>query len=240
MAVILEGIEFESIWKVAHKWANKDFNHSDIANLDPFVKVRMQKMARAVMLKKLGLRNANNIIEMDSWMLINMLVDRKVFWNLRNCYFKNIINKDFLDSRYVSRSEVLRWCEAEYLSFPDFWIEDNTLSTLPEALKDKKISNRESDKVACRALASALWHIDPRIEPSHMAKSYFLSKYGNAQQYTDPKTVLGWITDLDPRPEIRTRHRPKNIEYLIDLKGSSGLNEKAVQELLKNQSLSIS
>jgi hypothetical protein len=223
--VFLEGIEYETIWKVAHKWADVDPDKSNPDALDEFVKARIQLIARAVIKGELSLRNANNVPMQDSYWMINMIVEYWVFWPLRDCYFHNKFDKKILDSHYISRSELFRWCEANYLSFPPFWLDDNSMSKIPDALKDKPASKRDKDKAACRALANLLWHIDPHIAPAHMVESGIFQSLGDVGEYKDDKTIKGWIADLDPLKEKRS-HRPRAIEYKIDLK-SGGLNEKA-------------
>ena len=223
--VFLEGIEYESIWKVAHKWADVDPDKSNPEALNEFVKTRTQMIARAVLKGELSLRNANNIPMQDSYWLINMIFEYWVFWPLRDCYRHNRFNKKILDSHYISRSELFRWCEANYLSFPNFWIDDNLVSKIPDALKNKPASKRDKDKAACRALAQLLWRIDPRIAPKHMIESKIFQDIGNALDYKDDKTIKGWIADLDPLKADRDG-RPPSIEYKIDLK-SGCLNEKA-------------
>jgi hypothetical protein len=226
--MVLVGIEFDSIWAIAHKWADKDPSNSDPDALNDFVKARIQLMARAVILRRLTIRDSDGMPIMESNIVINAIWDHKPFWHLRASYFHNKFNKEILDSHYLSRSELFRWCEAEYLSFPQYWIDDNAFSKVPEALKDKPASTREKDKAACRALASLLWSIDPRIAPKHMAESKQLKQFGNAHNYTDEKTVKGWIADLDPQKNERKEGRPPIIDYYIDLK-NGGLNPKGIE-----------
>jgi hypothetical protein len=223
--VFLEGIEYETIWRVVHNWAKIDPDKSDPEALNEFVKARIQLIARAVVKGDLSLRNYNNVPMQDSHWMINMILEYWVFWPLRACYFHNKFNKKILDSHYISRSELFRWCEANYLSFPPFWLDDNSMSRIPDALKDKPASKRDKDKAACRALANLLWHIDPHIAPAHMVESEIFQSLGDVAEYKDDKTIKGWIADLDPFKEKRS-HRPRAIEYKVDLK-SGGLNEKA-------------
>lgn len=223
--MILVGIEFDSIWAIAHKWADIDPSKSNPDALDDFVKARIQLMARAGVLRRLTIRSSNGMPVMDSNIFWNAIWDYKPFWHLRASYFHNKFNKEILDSHYLSRSELFRWCEAEYLSPPAFWLDDNPISRIPESSKDNPASKRDKDKAACRALASLLWSIDPRIAPSHMVKSKQFEQFGNADNYIDDKTVKGWIEDLDPRKNERKEGRPPKIDYYIDLK-NGGLNPK--------------
>jgi hypothetical protein len=64
--MILEGIEFETIWRVAHKWANQDPSASNSESLDSFVKERLQRITRAVIHQKLSLRGSNSMPALDN------------------------------------------------------------------------------------------------------------------------------------------------------------------------------
>lgn len=223
--MILEGIEFETIWRVAHKWANQDPSASNAESLDPFVKERLQRITRAVIHQKLSLRGSNSMPALDNWLVTNMLFERKVFWGLRACYYHQKIDKSLLDSFYVSRAEVLKWCNEEFLALPKFWLEDNIFSNIPEKSKDSPASKRDKAEAAWRTLAQALWMIDQRIHPSHIADSEALRKLEHLKDHK-PDTVKGWIADLDPLKAERDG-RPPNHEYYIDLKTGS-LNEKCI------------
>jgi hypothetical protein len=223
--MILEGIEFDSIWQVAHKWVNKDPNVSNAQSLHPSVSEKLQRIARAAIFRKISLRNSNNMPVLDFWIVVNMMIERKLFWGLRACYFHQKFDKSLLDSLYVSRAEVLRWCESEYLSPPQFWLEDNQISKIPEKIKDSPASKRDKAEAAWKAFAQALWLIDPRIHPSHIAKSEAIRQFENVKDYT-PDTVRDWIVDLDPLKDERNTGAPPKVEYLIDLK-TGGLNKKA-------------
>lgn len=217
--VPLKGREFETIWNVAHKWGNLDPTTSKVESLDDEAKIRIQRIARAIMFRQLSLRRADNLPVMDSpYLLVNFFVDPVTFWKVRNTYFTDEFDHAFLNTHYISRSELLRWCETQYLTYPEFWLEDNSISQIPQQQRDKPASQKDKDKAACRAIAQSFWKIDPRIHPSHMAESYFLREYGNAKNYRDDKTVRGWIADLDPQAELRKPGRPNDIEYFIDLK----------------------
>lgn len=229
--MILEGIEFDTIWRVAHKWANQDPNTNNTESLHPLVSDRLQRMARAAIFRKLSLRDTTNTPVLDSWLLINMIFERKIFWGLRACYFHHKFDQALLDSVYVSRAELLKWCEVGYLSPPQFWLEDNLISKIPEKAKHSPASRRDKAIVAWRSFAQALWLIDPNIHPRHMAESNALKELENVKGYS-PDTVRDWIVDLDPLKGVRNTGAPPKIDYLIDLK-TGGLNKKGVTTFIE-------
>lgn len=223
--MFLKGIEFDTIWRVAHKWVDQDPNTNNIESLQDLVKIRIQRLARAVIKGKLSLRKSNGVPALDSGSIFSITLEREIFWPLRNCYVKEKFDQSLLDSVYVSRAEVLKWCEGEYLSPPQFWLENNLTSNFPEKSKNSPASKRDKAEAAWKAFAQALWLIDPRIHPSHIAKSEALRKFENVKDYT-PDTVRDWIVGLDPLKGERNTGAPRKVEYLIDLK-TGGLNKKA-------------
>lgn len=228
--MFLKGIEFETIWRVAHKWVDQDPNANNIGSLQDLVKIRIQRLARAVIKRKLSLRKSNGVPALDSGFIFSITFEGKIFWPLRNCYVKEKFDQSLLDSVYVSRAEVLKWCEGEYLSPPQFWLENNLTSNSPEKSKDSPASKRDKAEAAWKAFAQALWMIDQRIHPRHIAESKAFRKFENVKDYK-PDTVRDWIADLDPS-KIDRNGRPNDIEYYIDLE-TGGLNEKGITTFIK-------
>lgn len=50
-----------------------------------------------------------------------------------------------------------------------------------------------------------------------MADSKAIQFYGNGKQYTDPKTIKSWISEVDPQRKTRNTGRPKDMVYKINL-----------------------
>jgi hypothetical protein len=96
--------------------------------------------------------------------------------------------------------------------------------------KDSPASKRDKAEATWRAYAQVLWLIDPRIHPSHIAKSTALRKIENVRGH-NPDTVRDWIADLDPL-KIDREGRPPSIEYYIDLE-TGGLNEKGLPTFIQ-------
>lgn len=136
------------------------------------------------------------------------------------------IDKKLLDSLYISRAEVLKWCNDEYLALPQFWLEDNQLSKIPEKAKDAPASKRDKAEATCRAYAQLLWMIDPKIHPKHIAESETLKRLENVKGF-QADTTRQWIIDLDPQKSDRKTGAPPKVEYKIDLK-TGGINEKSL------------
>jgi len=221
--MFLEGVEFESIWNLAHKWANQDPAKTDLNHLSADVKEKIQRIARAAILKKISLRQELNIV-FDSYIILNMLIDWRIFWPLRACYYHDRFNQSLLDSLYVTRAEILKWCELEYLTPPAHWMPNLLTPSEPDTNKKPSLTRSDKAEIAWRSFAQSMWMIDPRIHPKHMAESEYFRSLDKDHIY-GIDTVKGWIADLDPQSGQRNG-RPQSIEYIVDLK-SGGLNKKA-------------
>lgn len=219
----LEGIEFESIWNLAHKWLNRDPNESSVENLNGEVRERIQRIARAAISAKFPLRYKKNPI-LESHALINMLFDWHVFWPLRATYHYDKLNEPLLKALYVPRAEILRWCENDYLDPPAYWMPNHSAASDSDKSKDHQQSKRAKATIAWQTFAQSMWMIDPKIHPKHMAESEYFRSLDKDYIY-GIETVKGWIADLDPQLGQRNG-RPQSIEYIVDLK-SGGLNKKA-------------
>lgn len=125
----LEGTEFLSIWKAAHLWVGQDPDASDPQALPQPVKDYIHLLIVGYLRGDLDLRGKwlrHNSNEQNP--LILFFAEIPLMLKLRKCQYKDIFDKELLDSLGIARGEVLRWCEKEYRSYPPFW--------LPEGLED--------------------------------------------------------------------------------------------------------
>lgn len=63
----------------------------------------------------------------------------------------------------------------------------------------------KTDKLVCQGIARALWDIYPNMTLKEMTNQRAIQIYGNGSQYKDPKTLPGWLSEVDPRPEDQRR-----------------------------------
>jgi hypothetical protein len=61
------------------------------------------------------------------------------------------------------------------------------------------------DRLVCQGIARTLWDIDISITVKDMTNRKAIQVYGNGCKYKDPKTVPGWLSEVDPRPEDKRR-----------------------------------
>lgn len=216
--MFLESKDFLTIWDIAHRWAGYDADATDPLNLPEDVKYWIHKVILGYFSKDLTLRrkSGRRVVDEDIYLLVfNITPWRTRLWK---CLTIDTFDKDFLNSFYVMRSQIINWCSKEHVDPPGFWT-----ALRPEAGPAAKptINNRrkdeEMDRLVCQAIAKSYWDIDPQIHPAHMAKARAIMLYGNGKFYKDPDTIKGWIAEVDPSREQRKSGRPPEIPYLIDL-----------------------
>lgn len=80
---------------------------------------------------------------------------------------------------------------------------------------DKKFElkyDQRIDKPVCQGIARTLWDIYPDTTLKDMSNHNAIQMYGNGRHYKDPKTVPGWLSEVDPRPEDKRRGpKKKNV-----------------------------
>lgn len=217
--MFLESKDFLTIWDIAHRWAGYDADATEPQSLPEDAKYWIHKVVFGYFSKDLVLRrkNGKRVLDEDIYLLLvfNVTPWRSRLWE---CLTRDVFDKDFLNSLYVMRSQIITWCAKEHIDPPAFW---TALRPEAEPAGKPTINNRrkdeEIDRLVCQAIARSYWDIDPQIHPAHMAKAKAIRLYGNGKQYKDPDTVKGWILEVDPLKDQRKIGRPPEIPYLIDL-----------------------
>jgi len=71
----------------------------------------------------------------------------------------------------------------------------------------RMLREHEIDKSVCQAVAMTLWDIDPDMEIEQLSEHQAIQKHGKGKLYTDPKTVRGWLSEVDVRRRKRGRKK---------------------------------
>ncbi len=215
---MLHESDFRSIWDIAHLWAGYPRGGQESEVPEPVLD-KLQKLIWAFAKKKISLRTRSaHLVPSDDVRLLAFSLDSP-----RSKLLEMVVQRRFegqiLDSMFVTRSEVLRWCEDDFLTPPAIWAPGAKTGGGAEAQKVIVGRHREEaiDKQLCQAIARTLWDIDPQIHPAHMINHKAIQKYGNAGQYEDDDTIRGWIVEVDPLRGERKPGRPPSVRYILDL-----------------------
>lgn len=218
----LDSDDYQTVWQLAHNWvgAAPDKNYTD--ELPTELKEAIHRLMHASLNQAISIRTRNRGFFLDESFL-SFIFDFHHTSRFLKCLRKDVFDKAYLDSIYVKRGDVLRWCQNEFLTPPPLWSEQKAnapgefTNIANKFVLENRIRDDRIDKLVCQSIARTVWQIDSNIHPSHMAKSKFIQLYGNGKLYTDEDTVKNWIAEVDPQKSERKTGRPPKIDYLIDL-----------------------
>jgi len=120
------------------------------------------------------------------------------------CFEGRIYDKGKLDSVYMSKWSLRKFCHRQGVALPTFWY------TKEEAEEPTPAPKRPSqiDKQMCGAVAQTLWDIDPTLTIAAIIEHKAIQRFANGALY-GAKTLRDWVKEVDPRPPEAKRGRPK-------------------------------
>jgi hypothetical protein len=229
---MLHESDFRSIWDIAHLWAGQSRGEHDTELPEPVLD-KVQKLIWAFTRKKISLRTRSGFRVPSDDHYVFFFNFNKPRVQLVEMLVQQRFDEAILDSLFVMRSEVLKWCEDDFLPPPAIWAGGAKNGGGAEEQKAVVATHRDEaiDKQLCQAIARTLWDIDPQVPIAHMVKHKAIRPYGNASMYKDEDTVRSWIGEVDPLKGQRKAGRPPTVPYLIDLK-NGGLNKDALRDFI--------
>ncbi len=120
--MFLDSDDFKSVWQLAHNWVDEDLNTTDTKAISPKLKTAIHRLMHAMVNHELSARSRKRrIFEDDSfWTFVFDLIHYLRFYL---CLRRNRFNKNYLDSLYVKRYEVISWCtNVAFLDLPPCWV----------------------------------------------------------------------------------------------------------------------
>lgn len=127
--------EFKSIWEVAHRWEEVEpppsIDNEAVLSLERVID-KIERISWAFLRRKFPLRelSGRRILDGDG------ILDHFVFNWSRNRLIRCLERKNypgsFIDGLYVMRGDLLKWCEEEFLTPPEFWMEETNRSRLED------------------------------------------------------------------------------------------------------------
>jgi len=232
--------DYLSIWEIAHRWHNSDPNITDSLSLPLPVQDSLRVLSRALVMDEFHVLNRNgtqywnfyDIPEIENFntstprqeISIELedeyaeFSDRKLrrhyeaVEGLDKTIKDRIYDKDKLESIFLDKREVFKFCTEHDFTPPDFWFSEKDKSQLSNEVQDsekieKKLRPVQLNKKLCRAVAQTLWLQTPTLTIADICRSEAIKKYGNGGFYSE-KTIREWVSDLDIR-EGEKRGRPK-------------------------------
>jgi hypothetical protein len=145
------------------------------------------------------------------------IVDHGHFNKFLKCLRKDVFDKAYLDTIYVRRSDVLRWCQNEFLTPPPVWRlpettqEPPTLSVNEQDDEDNDwytaLTTKRKQRVSCLEMAKKLWEINPDWSYEEVYRNPIMLRYGNPAVFT-LKSFKKWAREFAP-DAAKSGGRPK-------------------------------
>lgn len=138
---------------------------------------------------------------------------RKAVAGLDHCYGHRIYDREKLESIFVGKYELFRFCHERNITPPEFWYTtaekaDLLKSDNAESGSEKKLRSNQLDRLLCQAIARTLWDAEPTLTIADLCTHPAILRFGNGAHYQE-KTRRSWLSEVDPRPESAKRGRPR-------------------------------
>lgn len=130
------------------------------------------------------------------------VLDFQHFRKFRQCLRNDEFDKSYLNSIYLKRGDVLRWCQSEFLIPPPIWqVAEMVVIKSDEPLDDSdddkdgwydKISDRRKQRIACLEIAKQLWKDNPELSYKEVHSHPVMTRYGYGKTFSFD-TFKKWV-----------------------------------------------
>lgn len=188
----LQTNEFETVWKLALNMAGVDDEAIDQDHLPETVRDSLFAIISAITWHKISVRTCSRLIlEDDS--ITSFFTDICHHLRIGRTLRQAVIDKNYYDSLYVKRPEVIAWCEKDYLPIPPKWANSYPAMQIvakPAGEDDQdtgwyaQLTDNRKDRVTCLRIAKRLWEENPQQTYDEIYKHPVMVKYGNPRVFT--------------------------------------------------------
>lgn len=211
----LNSPDYKTIWQLAHLWSGKDSLASDANNLPPEVKEAIYRILVAIRNNLITARTKNRIILKDEDTL-DYIIELPHYLKFKACLKNNRFDKDYLDSLYVWRPEVLRWCQNDQLPIPPIWQPKLDIEFAPESEADdehwyERLTSRKKSIVAALHIAERIWQSDKSLLYEDVLNHEDMKKYNKPQFFPSLDSFKEWARDIAPQEAKQPGKRKKSV-----------------------------
>jgi len=119
------------------------------------------------------------------------------------CLRKNRFDKAYLDSLYVWRPEVLRWCANDQLPIPPKWQAISITDTSSETEAEdghwyKRLSERRKRIAGTLHIAAQLWKENKSFQYEEIWNHEDMKKYDKPRSFPSLESFKDWARDIAP------------------------------------------
>lgn len=157
----LDNSDYQTVWKLAHNWVSIKPNEYTLPEIPADLKGAIQRLMHAGHNSLIAMRTRRRGIFIDE-SLISILIDMGHIRRFMKCLRHDLIDPIYLDSIYVRRGDVLRWCHQEFYEPPPIWKPEAITASSSEFEEDghwyKKLNDKQRRIVFDLETARQLWH----------------------------------------------------------------------------------
>lgn len=219
----LDSKDFQTVWRLAHNWVDADPDKSDPAALPDDLKEAIHRLMQAAFSQTISVRTRKRSFFFEESFLASIF-DHGHFNRFLRCLRKDEFDKAYLDSVYVKRGDILRWCQNEFLDPPPIWrLAETTSAPANEGVEDdeatewyERLTEARKQRVTCLEMAKKLWKINPEQKYEEVFRHPIMKQYGNPEVFT-LNAFKKWAREFAPE-YAKTGGRPKETNPYEQLK----------------------
>ena len=208
----LHGSDYQTVWQLAHEWAGKDSSTSDSDNLPPEIKENIHRILVAIRNKLITVRTQSRVILADQG-TFEFLLEIAHYRKFDACLQGKRFDKQYLDSLYVWRPEVIRWCNEHQLPIPSIWQQKLDIERPPESeVTDehwyKALTDRRKRIAGALHIAARLWEDNCFLSYDDVWNHEDMKRYDKPRSFTSLESFKEWARDIAPQ-EAKSKGRRK-------------------------------
>lgn len=198
----LDGSDYRTVWQLAHDWAGKDSESSNPESLSPEIKESIHRIIIAIKNKLISARSNTRVILGDDD-FVSTVLDFHYLVKLNACAQKDRFDKKLLNSLYVWRPEVIRWCQNDLLPIPPVWRTKLEIEFAGDSDADdehwyKRLTPRKKSIVAALHIAERIWQSDKTLLYEDVLNHEDMKKYNKPQIFPSLESFKEWARDIAP------------------------------------------
>lgn len=180
----LDSKDYQTVWRLAHNWVGLEPEASHPDDLSPELQTAVHRLMRAAFNREITVRTRRLQVFSDDSTL-SFLFDFRHMRNFLKCLRHDQFDPAYLDTLYLKRGDLLRWCDQEYLDAPPIWKIQAVAradSVSDESDEDQswydELSDRRKQRVTCLQIAKQLWAENPGLSYREVHAHPIMTKYG--------------------------------------------------------------
>lgn len=212
----LNGNDYQTVWGLAHAWAEKDGKESDPANLPLEVRENIFRILVAIRNKIITARTKRRLILVDDDSFMDFLYELPHYRRINRCLKDDLFDKDYLDSLHVWRPEVLGWCENHRLPIPPIWNPSELAFAQPLVDNNdnhwyENLTPRMKSIVAALHIADRLWKENESLSYSDIYSHPDMVKFNKPPIFNSLDSFREWAKRVAPVKAKQRGRRTKSV-----------------------------